>query len=110
MSADTRLISERTVQTDSDIRAGVSCGFRRHAQLRVAAGSFVHELGARIIIDDITCRDCERRHFGQAKHADRINVDRRAVLRVAICNAAEPLSPCAQMLPRPRKLAAASAR
>ena len=29
---------------------------------------------------------------------------------VAICSAAEPLSPCAQMLPRPSMLAAASAR
>ena len=29
---------------------------------------------------------------------------------LAICSAAEPLRPCAQMLPRPRKLAAASAR
>jgi hypothetical protein len=28
----------------------------------------------------------------------------------AICSAADPLSPCAQMLPSPRKLAAASAR
>ncbi len=29
---------------------------------------------------------------------------------VAICSAAELLKPCAQMLPRPRKLAAASAQ
>ena len=29
---------------------------------------------------------------------------------VAICSAAEPLRPCAQMLPRPSTLAAASAR